>query len=68
LCWEELSDAFINDFEWLEIVKGIQTGCGLDDGRQLLVEPRLVKEAIMNFDRKCEDADEGTKRVWRGCH
>jgi len=31
---------------------GIQTGSGLDEGRQLLIEPRSVKEAIMEFDRK----------------
>jgi len=63
LCWEELSIAFIYYFEWPKLYKGIQTGSGLDEGRQLLIKPRSVKEAIMEFDRKYEKADEGTKRV-----
>ena len=43
--------------------RGIQTGSGTDEAQQLLVEPQLVKEAIAEFDRKYESADEGTKRV-----
>ncbi len=62
LNWHELFVDFSFYFDWPELDKGIQTGSDLDEGRQLLVEPRLIKEAIMVFDRKYEKADQGTKR------
>jgi len=63
MCWEELSITFIHYFEWPKPFKGRQTGSGLSEGRQLLIEPRSVKEPIMEFNRKYEKADEGTERV-----
>ena len=51
-------------FEWPQLRRAIHTGRGMDDaGYQYLVEPRLVKEAIHEFDRKYESADEGTRKV-----
>ena len=61
--WEHLPISLLNYFNWPELEGGIQTGSGTDGAYQLLIAPKVIKQAAEAFLVKYESADEGTKRV-----
>lgn len=53
---------YMNYFDWPPIDRGLRVATTPIDGGPLLIEPQTVKKAIIEFDKKYEDAEVVMKR------